>query len=307
MTVIDGDPSSPEYGPGGGLKRAAHGRQRAHIRARHQAGPTPSQGGPHDRGREVRRQGRLLQAAYHLHCGPGGIVMFALGGAGPRRRPRRDLLGRRFGRRLDQSSGRAAKAFFVDLYQPMPEIGCFHLSCIFFRALSWVSSPPAVTSFRCLSCALMTSSALLRETRRRTDHPSACMSSSSLSTSSRLACPGRASDVLTSAVTLGTARWTHFSIPDRSAADPVKPTAVRASAHEPRRRRPARAQRGRGGQARATRRGRVLGRTSRALHDQRPAPTAAQERVRAVRRFRWVGRASDHSSVELRACVPVRP
>ena len=61
----------------------------------------------------------------------------------------------------DQSSGRAAKAFFVLLYHPIPDTGCFHLSCMLSRALLCVSSPPATISFRWLSCALITSSALL--------------------------------------------------------------------------------------------------------------------------------------------------
>ena len=60
----------------------------------------------------------------------------------------------------DQSSGRAAKAFFVFLYHPIPDTGCFHLSCMLFRALLCVSSPPASLSFRWLSCAFITSSAL---------------------------------------------------------------------------------------------------------------------------------------------------
>ena len=61
----------------------------------------------------------------------------------------------------DQSSGRAAKAFFVLLYHPIPDTGCFHLSCMLSRALLCVSSPPATISFRWLSCAFITSSALL--------------------------------------------------------------------------------------------------------------------------------------------------
>jgi hypothetical protein len=60
----------------------------------------------------------------------------------------------------DQSSGRAAKSFFVFLYHPIPDTGCFHLSCMLFRALLCVSSPFATISFRWLSCAFITSSAL---------------------------------------------------------------------------------------------------------------------------------------------------
>ena len=60
----------------------------------------------------------------------------------------------------DQSSGRAAKSFFVFLYHPIPDTGCFHLSCMLLRALLCVSSPLATISFRWLSWAFMTSSAL---------------------------------------------------------------------------------------------------------------------------------------------------
>ena len=59
----------------------------------------------------------------------------------------------------DQSSGRAAKSRFVFLYHAIPDKGCFHLPFIPFKALLCVSSPPATVSFRCLSCAFITSSA----------------------------------------------------------------------------------------------------------------------------------------------------
>src|SRR5258705_8907794 len=59
-----------------------------------------------------------------------------------------------------QSMGRAAKSFFVFIYHPIPFMGFFHLPCISFKALWCVSSPPATTSFKCLSCAFMTSSAV---------------------------------------------------------------------------------------------------------------------------------------------------
>src|ERR1035438_8606326 len=51
-------------------------------------------------------------------------------------------------------------AFFVFIYHPIPDTGCFHLSCMLFRALLCVSSPPATISFKWLSSALITSSAL---------------------------------------------------------------------------------------------------------------------------------------------------
>src|SRR6266851_5548389 len=60
----------------------------------------------------------------------------------------------------DQSSGRAAKAFFVFKYHPIPDMGFFHRPFIIFKALWCVSSPFATTSFRCLSSAFMTSSAV---------------------------------------------------------------------------------------------------------------------------------------------------
>jgi hypothetical protein len=59
-----------------------------------------------------------------------------------------------------QSSGRAAKSRLAFLYHPIPEMGCFHLPFISFKALSCVASPFATTSFRCLSCAFTTSSAV---------------------------------------------------------------------------------------------------------------------------------------------------
>src|SRR3981081_3096463 len=39
-------------------------------------------------------------------------------------------------------------------------MGCFHLPCIIFKAGSCVSSPPATISFKCLSSAFITSSAV---------------------------------------------------------------------------------------------------------------------------------------------------
>ncbi len=59
-----------------------------------------------------------------------------------------------------QSSGRSAKSRLAFLYHPIPERGCFHLPFISFKALSCVASPFATASFRCLSCAFMTSSAV---------------------------------------------------------------------------------------------------------------------------------------------------
>ena len=43
---------------------------------------------------------------------------------------------------------------------PSPAMGCFHRPFISFRAPSWASSPPATTSFRWRSWALITSSAV---------------------------------------------------------------------------------------------------------------------------------------------------
>jgi len=59
-----------------------------------------------------------------------------------------------------QSSGRAAKLRLVFLYQPIPEMGFFQRPFMSFKALSCASSPSATISFRCLSCALITSSAV---------------------------------------------------------------------------------------------------------------------------------------------------
>lgn len=58
-----------------------------------------------------------------------------------------------------QSSGRAAKSRLVFLYHAIPDKGFFHLPFIPFKALLCVSSPPATISFKCLSCAFITSSA----------------------------------------------------------------------------------------------------------------------------------------------------
>jgi hypothetical protein len=60
----------------------------------------------------------------------------------------------------DQSSGRAAKSRLVFLYHAIPDTGFFHLPFISFKALSCVSSPPATISFKCVSCAFITSSAV---------------------------------------------------------------------------------------------------------------------------------------------------
>jgi hypothetical protein len=60
----------------------------------------------------------------------------------------------------DQPSGRAAKSRLAFLYHPIPDMGCFHLPFISFKALWCVSSRPATISLKCLSCALMTSSAV---------------------------------------------------------------------------------------------------------------------------------------------------
>jgi hypothetical protein len=59
-----------------------------------------------------------------------------------------------------QSSGRSAKSFFVFLYHFIPDTGCLHLSCMLFRALLCDSSPFATISFKWLSCAFITSSAV---------------------------------------------------------------------------------------------------------------------------------------------------
>ena len=52
------------------------------------------------------------------------------------------------------------KAFFVFIYHPIPDMGFFHLPCMLFRASLCVSSPLATISFKCLSCAFITSSAV---------------------------------------------------------------------------------------------------------------------------------------------------
>src|SRR5436853_2803627 len=67
----------------------------------------------------------------------------------------------RLRRQRVQSSGSSANLRLVALYHPIPEMGCLHLPFIALRASSWVWSPPATTSFRCLSCAFMTSSAVI--------------------------------------------------------------------------------------------------------------------------------------------------
>src|SRR5450759_1501144 len=63
--------------------------------------------------------------------------------------------------RWRQSSGRAAKAFLVFIYHPIPDTGFFHLPFMLSRAALCVSSPLATISCRCLSCAFITASALL--------------------------------------------------------------------------------------------------------------------------------------------------
>jgi hypothetical protein len=60
----------------------------------------------------------------------------------------------------DQSSGRAAKSRLDLRYHDIPAMGCFHLPFMSFKASLCVSSPFETTSFRCLSCAFMTSSAV---------------------------------------------------------------------------------------------------------------------------------------------------
>lgn len=59
-----------------------------------------------------------------------------------------------------QSSGRAAKLRLVFLYHPIPDMGFFHRPFMSFKALSCASSPLVTISFRCLSCAFITSSAV---------------------------------------------------------------------------------------------------------------------------------------------------
>src|ERR1700687_5757249 len=60
----------------------------------------------------------------------------------------------------DQFSGRAAKSRLAFLYHFIPDLGCLHLPFISFKAPLCASSPPATDSLRCLSCALITSSAV---------------------------------------------------------------------------------------------------------------------------------------------------
>jgi hypothetical protein len=60
----------------------------------------------------------------------------------------------------DQPSGSAAKSRLAFLYHPIPDMGRLHLPFISFKAPSCVVSPLATISFRCLSCAFMTSSAV---------------------------------------------------------------------------------------------------------------------------------------------------
>jgi hypothetical protein len=60
-----------------------------------------------------------------------------------------------------QSRGRAAKSRLVFLYHAIPDKGFFHLPCISLKALLCVSSPLATISFRWLSCASITSFAVL--------------------------------------------------------------------------------------------------------------------------------------------------
>ena len=60
----------------------------------------------------------------------------------------------------DQSSGREAKSRLAFLYHPIPDTGCFHLPFISFKAFLCASSPLETISFKCLSCAFMTSSAV---------------------------------------------------------------------------------------------------------------------------------------------------
>jgi hypothetical protein len=60
-----------------------------------------------------------------------------------------------------QSRARAAKSRLVFLYHAIPDKGFFHLPCISLKALLCVSSPLATISFRWLSCAFITSFAVL--------------------------------------------------------------------------------------------------------------------------------------------------
>src|SRR2546428_381842 len=72
----------------------------------------------------------------------------------------------------DQSSGSAAKSRLAFLYHPIPDMGFFHLPFIAFKAPLCVSSPAATISFRCLSCALITSSAVLPRSGKSHGPPS---------------------------------------------------------------------------------------------------------------------------------------
>src|SRR3954453_22574464 len=54
----------------------------------------------------------------------------------------------------------------------MPEIGCFHRPFMSLRADWWASSPFATACLRCLSCALITSSAVLPWSGRSHGPPS---------------------------------------------------------------------------------------------------------------------------------------
>jgi len=67
------------------------------------------------------------------------------------------------------------------MYHFIPDTGCLHLSCMLFRALLCVSSPVATISFRWLSCALMTSSAVFPWNGHHMVHPFVYMSLSSWS------------------------------------------------------------------------------------------------------------------------------
>lgn len=79
----------------------------------------------------------------------------------------------------DQSSGSEANSRLVFRYHAIPERGRFHLPFIASSAVSCVWSPPATASFRCTSCALMISSAVLRWSSRSHGRPVAYVSLSS--------------------------------------------------------------------------------------------------------------------------------
>src|SRR4051794_17814081 len=59
-----------------------------------------------------------------------------------------------------QASGSPAKSRLTLRYHPSPAIGRFHLPFMSFRAGSCAPSPPSTISFKCLSWALITSSAV---------------------------------------------------------------------------------------------------------------------------------------------------